>query len=124
DTLTRSRNMHAEFNSPFEEFALVMELRASSTGASRPHIFTKRPLAIYVPAGQLEPWQTGRLESKIAAMLARHPEAQLDMLRRYVLLYGWIKGLNAVQAVQALGVTRSRADTFLAETTLRAIHDL
>ena len=124
DTLTLNENIHAEFNSPFEEFALVMELRAAGLGASRARILTKRPLAIYMPPEQLQHWQTGRLESKMAAKRARHPEAELDLLRQYILLYGWIDGLNAVQAIQALGVTDRLAETFLAETTLHAIHDL
>ena len=124
DTLTLNENIHAEFNSPFEEFALVMELRAAGLGASRARILTKRPLAIYMPPEQLQHWQTGRLESKMAAKRARHPEAELDLLRQYILLYGWIEGLNAVQAIQALGVTGRLAETFLAETTLHAIHDL
>ncbi len=124
DTLTLNENIHAEFNSPFEEFALVMELRAAGLGASRARILTKRPLAIYMPPEQLRHWQTGRLESKMAAKRARHPEAELDLLRQYILLYGWIEGLNAVQAIQALGVTGRLAETFLAETTLHAIHDL
>src|SRR5437016_613908 len=104
DTLTLDENIHAEFNSPFEEFALVMELRAAGLGASRARILTKRPLAIYMPPEQLQHWQTGRLESKMAAKRARHPEAELDLLRQYILLYGWIDGLNAVQAIQALAV--------------------
>ena len=124
DTLTLDENIHAEFNSPFEEFALVMELRAAGLGASRARILTKRPLAIYMPPEQLQHWQTGRLESKMAAKRARHPEAELDLLRQYILLYGWIEGLNAVQAIQALGVTGRIAETFLAETTLHAIHEL
>jgi len=124
DTLTLNENIHAEFNSPFEEFALVMELRAAGLGASRARILTKRPLAIYMPPEQLQHWQTGRLESKMAAKRARHPEAELDLLRQYILLYGWIEGLNAVQAIQALAVTGRLAETFLAETTLHAIHDL
>ncbi len=124
DTLTLNENIHAEFNSPFEEFALVMELRAAGLGASRARILTKRPLAIYMPPEQLQHWQTGRLESKMVAKRARHPEAELDLLRQYILLYGWIEGLNAVQAIQALGVTGRLAETFLAETTLHAIHDL
>ena len=124
DTLTLNENIHAEFNSPFEEFALVMELRAAGLGASRARILTKRPLAIYMPPEQLQHWQTGRLESKMAAKRARHPEAELDLLRQYILLYGWIEGLNAVQAIQALAVTGPVAETFLAETTLHAIHDL
>lgn len=124
DTPTLCRYTHAEFNSPFEEFARVMELRAVRLDPSRPRIFTKRPLAIYVPAERLQLWQTGRMESKIAAKLARHPEVELDILRQYILLYGWIKGLNAVQTAEAVGIPGALRETFLAETTRRAIHAL
>ena len=124
DMLTRCKYVHTEFNSPFEEFALAMELRAARTGPSRPHISTKRPLAIYVPATRLQLWQTGRLESTIAAKLAQHPDVELDILRQYILLYGWIEGLNAAQASDTLGMTGNRRETFLTETTDHAMHDL
>lgn len=117
-------NINTEFNSPFEEFALVTKLRALQNGASGPRMLTKRPLAIYVPPEHLQLWQTGRSESKMAAKAARHPEVQLDISRQYILLYGWIKGLNAVDAAQALGITGETAKKFLAETTLRVISDL
>ena len=123
-TFTRKESLLTEFNSPFEEFALVMKLRAGGLSRSRPRILTKRPLAIYVPAEKLQDWQSGRLESKMAAKVARHPEVKLDMFRQYILLYGWIKGLNAVEATHALGMVGSSADEFLKETTLRAIHEL
>ena len=119
DTLTVCKYPNAEFNSPFEEFALVMELRAL-----RPRIFTKKPLAIFVPAERLELWQTGRLESKIAAELARHPETKLDILRRYILLYGWIEQMNAVEAADALKFTGGSRESFLAVSTRCATHDL
>lgn len=124
DLLTRNENIHVEFNSPFEEFALVTELRKAGRGASRTRVFTKKPLAIYVPSEPLKPWQTGRSDSRMAAKRARHPEAELDPLRQYILLYGWIDGFNAVQTMQMLGVAGDRAETFLAKTTLRAIQDL
>jgi len=124
DPVTLSKNIQAEFNSPFEEFGLVMQLRTARAGSSRRRFFTKRPLAIYAPAERLQDWQTGRLESKFAAKMARHPETKLDICREYILLYGWIKGLNAVEAAQALGMTGSSAEGFLAETTLRAIDEL
>lgn len=119
-----SENVHAEFNSPFEEFALVMALRAAHCDRSRPRMFTKKPLAIYVPATKLQDWQTGRLESKMAAKRARHPEVTLEKSRLYILLYGWIDGLNAVQAAHALGMTGPSARKFLRDATLRVIHDL
>jgi hypothetical protein len=121
---TLRENIQSEFNSPFEEFALVMALRKAHLGPSQPRILTKRPLAIYVPAEELQDWQTGRLESKLAAKRARHPEVELDKSRHYILLYGWIEGLNAVQAMQVLGLTGALAERFLAENTLRMIHDL
>ena len=119
DWLTVCKYPHAEFNSPFEEFGVVMELRAL-----RPRIFLKKPLAIFVPAERLELWQTGRLESKIAAKLARHPEMELDILRQYILLYGWIEQMNAVEAADALRFTGGSRESFLAVSTRCAIHDL
>lgn len=124
DTVTRNENTRAEFNSPFEEFALVMELRASRPGPTRPCIFTKRPLAIYRSAERLQLWQTGRWESKIAAKLARHPDVPLDILQSYILLYAWIHGQDAVQTVEAIGLPRDSREKFLADVTHRAVHDL
>jgi hypothetical protein len=119
-----SDNVHAEFNSPFEEFALVMALRKAHRGKSLPQMFTQKPLAIYVPSTKLQDWQTGRLESKMAAKRARHPEVKLEKSRLYILLYGWIDGLNAVQAAHALGMSAGGTRKFLRDVTLRVIHDL
>jgi hypothetical protein len=124
DTLTLGQYPHAEFNSPFEEFAVVMALRASPVGPSRPRLLTKKPLAIFVPAERLQLWQTGRSESTIAAKLARHPEVELDILRQYILLYGWLDGQDALQTADALGRPGNSRHAFLADTTRRAIHDL
>jgi hypothetical protein len=124
DTLTLHKNIHAEFNSPFEEFALVMELRSTSAAPGRPRVLTKKPLAIYSPALRLEPWQTGRLESKIAAKHARHPTVDLDIQRQYILLYGWINGVTAVQAAGSLQLDGASRENFLRDITLRAIRDL
>lgn len=124
DMLTRCKSMNTEFNSPFEEFARVMELRSTRVGPSRPCILTKRPLAIYAPPGRVELWQTGRHQDKIGAKLAQHPEVELDIFRHYILLYGWIEGLNAAQTAAAFGVPVGRRDKFLAEATDRAILDL
>lgn len=119
-----SEHPQAEFNSPFEELALVMQLRATHIGGSCPRLFTKKPLAIYVPSERLQEWQTGRLESKMANKKARHPEVRLDTLRLYILLYGWIEGVNAVEAAHRLGMTADSARVFLAETTRHVICDL
>jgi hypothetical protein len=124
DPRSLHQNPDADFNSPFEEFALVMQLRAAHSAGIRPRIFTKKPLAIYVPPARLQPWQTGRFESKMTVKWAQHPEVPLDMFRQYILLYGWIKGVNAVQAAQAFGIGGASAQNFLAETTRRVIGDL
>ena len=46
DTLTVNKFIQAEFNSPFEEFSLLMELRRGEAGPSAIRIRTQRPLAI------------------------------------------------------------------------------
>lgn len=123
-TLTLTESGNAEFNCPFEEFALVMQLRAASRRPGCPHIFTKKPLAIFSPAERLLAWQTGRWESTLAAKLARHPEVPLDFQRQYILLYGWIRGQDAVQTAEALGLVGDRRDAFLRDLTRRAIQEL
>lgn len=124
DTLTVCQYPHAEFNSPFEEIALVMQLRAVCAEASRPVLLTKRPLAVFAPAQRLQRWQTGRRENKLAAKRARHPEVELDLLQPYLLLYGWIDGLNAVQTADQLGLPEGPRQAFLADLTQGAIRDL
>lgn len=119
-----NENAQADFNSPFEEFGLVKQLRAAHLAGTGPRILTKKPLAIYEPPEQLETWQTGRLESKMAAKMASHPETELDMGRQYIVVYGWIKGLNAFEATQVLGMAAPGAEKFMADFTLRVIHDL
>ena len=66
DTLTVNKFIQAEFNSPFEEFSLLMELRRGEVGPAAMRIRTQRPLAIYVPSEQLQDWQTGRPKTKSA----------------------------------------------------------
>ena len=51
DTLTFEKFSHAEFNSPWEEFSLVMELRERKIAQ---RILTHRPLAIYMPPERME----------------------------------------------------------------------
>ncbi len=124
DTLTITKFINAEFNSPFEEFALLMELRRSELGPPDIRVRTQRPLAIFVPSQRLQLWQTGRSEDKIRAKIARHPGVELDILRQYVLLFGWIDGLDAVKAADTLGLEgRARAE-FFARVTSLANHEL
>jgi len=87
----------AEFNSPFEEFSLVMELRDSKYQTPG-RIVTQKPLAIYVPSERVELWRMGRDKRKMQAKLEFHMEIELDMFRSYVMLYEWVKGIDAAHA--------------------------
>jgi hypothetical protein len=113
DTVTFDRFANAEFNSPYEEFSLVMDLRKSRAGR---RILTHRPLAIHVPAARLKLWQTGRAEYRIASKKARYRDVELDILRQYVLVYEWVKGISADQALLQLpSADRHRILTQLTE---------
>ena len=124
DTMTINKFMNAEFNSPFEEFSLLTELRAGQGGPPDIHLRTQKPLAIYVPSERLQLWQTGRSESRIAAKLARHPGVELDILRQYVLLYGWIKGADLEEVATLWGMKDEERAQFLAGAMSLAIHEL
>jgi hypothetical protein len=124
DTLTVNKFIDAEFNSPFEEFSLVMELRAGEMGPPGIRIRTQKPLAIYVPSKRLQLWETGRSEHRIAAKVARHPGVELDILRQYVVLYGWIKGLDVTAVADAWGLSGERREAVLARATSLVMHEL
>jgi hypothetical protein len=124
DTLTVNKFIHAEFNSPFEEFSLLMELRKGEAGPSGIRVRTQQPLAIYVPGQRLQLWQTGRSEDKIRAKVARHPDVEIDILRQYVVLYGWIKGRDAVETAEQFGLADRKRAEFLARTTSLVNHEL
>ena len=89
--------MYAEFNSPFEEFSLVMQL-GSAMQISLEKIIIQTPLAIYVPAKPVELWETGRKEYKMQLKIQLHKDIILDMFRSYVVIYEWIEGIDAAQA--------------------------
>ena len=124
DTLTVCQFINAEFNSPFEEFALLMELRRGRTGPRAIRILTQRPLAIYAPSKRLALWQTGRSEHKIQAKIAQHPGVEIDILREYVLLFGWVKGLDAVETADYWRLDTQRRKGFLSQTNSLVIHEL
>lgn len=97
-----------EFNSPFEEFALVLEMRDArheSPGVIRTH----RPLAIFCPQRRVALWRTGRKEHKFERKRRDHVEIELDAFRHYVLIYEWIKGVDithtSLPAPQVEGLT-------------------
>lgn len=124
DTFTLNKFIEAEFNSPYEEFSLVMEMRART----RPGVIrTHKPLAIYVPAKRLELWQTGRSQSKIAQKKAKYRDVELDIYRQYILIYEWIKGVASTEPVAAeaaLGAGHADAHGFAREMLHRSITDM
>ena len=90
-------NVNVEFNSPFEEFALALELRNTRHDSSG-RLLTHKPLAIYVPEARVKLAQLGRKSYKMEALISSHAEIELHMFRNYAVIYEWIKGVDAVQA--------------------------
>jgi hypothetical protein len=124
DTLSVETAINADFNSPFEEFSLLEELRQSRGGRGRSRILTQKPLAIYIPPEKLQLWQTGRSRQKIISKGIRHAGVEIDILRSYILIYGWIDGIDAIEAQRRYlfdGLIRGNA---LATLTARISHEL
>jgi hypothetical protein len=124
DTHTLMEFINAEFNSPWEEFSLVMELREGKYGPQDVAIRTQEPLAIYVPPEKMQLWQSGRSRTKINKIKARHPGIDLDILRQYKLVYGWIRGNNVVELFVDIGLAGEELQTHLESITKKAIADL
>ena len=121
DTFTLNKFVEAEFNSPYEEFSLVMEMR------DRPlpeMIYTHKPFAIYVPAKKMKLWQTGRSQSKMALKKARHRGVELDIYRQYILIYEWIKGLSVVEALAELSLPKETKDAVKKDLFHQSIDDM
>ena len=90
----------AKFNSPFEEFSLVIELR--NTRYETPgQLYTHKPLGIYVPRQYVEAERMGRKRYILDAVQKAHEQITLDMNRRYAVIYEWIKGVDAAEAFKA-----------------------
>jgi hypothetical protein len=86
------------FNSPFEEFSLLCELR-NARCSFRGRLLTHKPLAIYVPRRFVEAERLGRRGYLMDALLQRHREVTLDPNRQYVVIYEWMKGMDASRAL-------------------------
>jgi len=89
----------AKFNSPFEEFSLVMELR-NAADESPGRIYTHRPLGIYVPRKFVDAERMGRKQYILDAIQSNHHEITLDANRNYAVIYEWVKGIDAAEAFQ------------------------
>ncbi len=97
NTHTLQEFCNAEFNSPWEEFALVMEMAEKQQGHQDGRVRAQLPLAIYIPPQRMQLWQSGRSRSKINRIRARHPGIDLDILKQYKLIYEWIRGKNLTE---------------------------
>ena len=124
DTHILEQFVNAEFNSPWEEFSLVTELRTKPQDVDKKQIITQNPLAIYIPPERLQLWQTGRSRNKINKINRRHPGIELDILRQYKLIYQWIDGLDVVQALEELGLKGQALDDKLEPITTTVLDDL
>jgi hypothetical protein len=102
NTHTLEEFVSAEFNSPWEEFALVMEMGDKQIGQRLEWIKVQRPLAIYVPPQKMQLWQSGRSRSRINRIRARHPGIDIDILKQYKLVYEWIRGKNPIEIFEHL----------------------
>jgi hypothetical protein len=104
DTHTLQEFCDAEFNSPWEEFSLVMEMREGPYGPKYLKISTQLPMVIYVPPEKMQIWQSGRSRSKINRIRAKHPGIDLDILKQYKMIYGWIEGHNLPEVFEHINV--------------------
>ena len=108
DNVSADDIANARFNGPLEEFGLLMELRRGSYGPDDIRLRAQRPLAVFAPAEPHELWRLGRSRHSFSAHQRRLAADQetaplaiaLDIKREYVLLYGWIKGHNAEDALE------------------------
>lgn len=121
DTFTLTKFVEAEFNSPYEEFSLVMELRGHD-GAET--IRTHKPLAIYVPAKRLKLWQTGRSQTKIEQKKAKYRDVELDIYRQYILIYEWVKGVSCTEAFMSMLPDPDRRRRAMLELTGQGTEEL
>lgn len=104
NTHTLQEFCDAEFNSPWEEFSLVMEMRENNYGPREVRMKTQLPMAIYVPPERMQAWQSGRSRAKINRITAKHPGIDLDILKQYKLIYEWIRGKNIKEAFEHIDI--------------------
>ncbi len=106
--------LHARFNSPFEEFALVQQLREAVSDS--PYLIAiQKPLAIYVPAQRHKFWQTGRSEYKMKMLINQHVDVDLDMNRLYMMIYQWVDGMDAALAFERRLLSNDQARNLAAD---------
>ena len=124
DTHTLQEFCDAEFNSPWEEFSLVMELRDNLYGPKEMQMKTQLPMAIYVPPEKMQAWQSGRSRAKINRIRAKHPGIDLDILKQYKLIYQWITGHNLMEVFAHIDINNDELFRHLKTISMKALGDL
>jgi len=124
DTHTLQEFCDAEFNSPWEEFSLVMEMRDNQYGPKGMKINAQRPMAIYVPPERMQPWQSGRSKARINRITAKHPGIDVDILKQYKLIYEWIKGKNLKEVFEHIDVNHDELVKHLKAINAKAHGDI
>ncbi len=125
--ISRADADHAEFLEPFEELAMVMELRQGWYGPRDLHISAPWPLAVYSPAKRYPSWRLGRSDSRwqchligLAVDQAIEPEEQqvcLDEDRDYITLHHWLHGEDAWRCVRRGWMQAAEAEAEVAQAT-------
>ncbi len=124
NTHTLEEFCNAEFNSPWEEFALVVEMADKQVGQRLQWVRAQRPLAIYVPPQKMQLWQSGRSRAKINRIRARHPGIDLDILKQYKLVYEWIRGKNLIEIFEHIKIDMPDLVHHLQTMQRKAFEDL
>ena len=119
----------AEFNDPFQEFGLLVDLRNGRFGPADLHIMTKHPAAIFSPAARVTPWKLGRAKGRFERHrreIDNHSDPEFakidfDYERQYIYLFSYVKGWNAAnyQEWGKLGEEETRALTKRVENELK-----
>ncbi len=124
DTHTLQEFCDAEFNSPWEEFALNDELREGRYGPKGVNIDIQHPLAIYVPPEKMQLWQSGRSRSKINRIRAKHPGIDIDILKQYKLIYRWIRGKSIPEIFQNMDISDAETAKHVSAMNDKVFDDL
>lgn len=112
DFITDEEIQNAQWNGPFEEFGLLMELRDTNQFTVT-RLMTQLPLAIFSPATRSPTWRMGRDKWKIEHQnrMLRGDQSdyeepiELDIRRKYAMLYQWVRGEDAYTTMSNLGMS-------------------
>lgn len=127
--LTAEQLADARFNSPFEEFGLLRELRMGGFNPGSRRIYTKRALAVYCPPVQHSLRELGRSRFRFKPYYHQHeldqePEKERHVAlyedRLYVTVFGYVPGVNAEELYDRGELT----ETDLQQLTARVTHEL